>query len=137
MTELRKYVLLVVGVALALSGCAQAGPAATPVAPTTAPTPSSIPEALTPVEVAPIMPDGEDTTVERVVDGDTIVVAGGTRVRLIGIDTPETKDPRKPVQCFGTEAAAHMSSLIGPGTPVRLVHDVERLDRFGRTLAYV
>ncbi len=86
---------------------------------------------------AAALPEGEDTTVESVVDGDTIVVAGGTRVRLIGVDTPETKDPRKPVQCFGREASAFTSSLLQSGTPVRLVYDVERLDRYGRTLAYV
>ncbi len=83
------------------------------------------------------LPDGVPTRVESVVDGDTIVVAGGTRVRLIGIDTPETKDPRKPVQCFGVEASAHTASLLPPGTPVRLVYDVERADRYQRTLAYV
>ncbi len=83
------------------------------------------------------LPDGEATVVEDVVDGDTIVVAGGIRVRLIGVDTPETKDPRKAVQCFGVEASAHTMSLLGSRTPVRLVYDVERFDRFGRTLAYV
>ncbi|MDQ3353532.1 MAG: thermonuclease family protein, partial [Actinomycetota bacterium] len=83
------------------------------------------------------IPDGEGTTVEDVVDGDTIVVSGGTRIRLIGVDTPETKDPRKPVQCFGVEASAYTGSLLASGTPVRLVYDVERLDRYGRTLAYV
>lgn len=74
---------------------------------------------------------------EEVVDGDTIVVAGGTRVRLIGIDTPETKDPRQPVQCFGVEASAHTAALLATGAPIRLAYDVERFDRFGRTLAYV
>lgn len=73
----------------------------------------------------------------RVIDGDTIVVDGGERIRFIGIDTPETKDPRKPVQCFGVEASAFTSSLLPPGTPVELVYDVERTDRYGRTLAYV
>ena len=87
--------------------------------------------------ITPSMPMGDDTTVEAVVDGDTIVVTGGTRVRLIGVDTPETKDPRKPVQCFGREASAFTESLVAPGTEVRLVYDVERLDRYGRTLAYV
>lgn len=81
--------------------------------------------------------NGAEATVERVVDGDTIVLAGGERVRLIGIDTPESKDPRKPVQCFAEEASAHTTGLIPPGTPVRLEYDVERRDRHGRTLAYV
>ena len=83
------------------------------------------------------LPAGLDTTVERVVDGDTLVVAGGHRVRLIGVDTPETKDPRKPVQCFGREAAAYVSSLLREGEGVRLVGDVEERDVYGRTLAYV
>jgi endonuclease YncB( thermonuclease family) len=43
-------------------------------------------------------------TVERIVDGDTIVLDGSEKVRLIGVDTPETVDPRKPVEYFGKEA---------------------------------
>jgi micrococcal nuclease len=82
-------------------------------------------------------PSVELRTVSRVIDGDTIVVDQGERVRFIGVDTPETKDPRKPVQCFGEAASAFTSSLIPPGTQVRLVYDVERTDRYGRTLAYV
>ncbi len=78
--------------------------------------------------------------VSRIVDGDTIVVRiGGAdeRVRLIGIDTPETVDPRSPVECFGAEASARITELIPPGTEVRLVRDVEARDRFDRLLAYV
>ncbi|HWC11686.1 MAG TPA: thermonuclease family protein, partial [Acidimicrobiales bacterium] len=86
---------------------------------------------------AGVLPPGLDTTVERVVDGDTLVVSGGHRVRLIGVDTPETKDPRKPVQCFGREASAYVSSLLEGGAGVRLVGDVEDRDAYGRTLAYV
>jgi len=80
-------------------------------------------------------------TVTAVVDGDTIRVrndAGGTfTVRLIGIDTPETKHPSKPVQCFGTEASAKMAELLPIGSRVDLESDVQALDRYGRTLAYV
>jgi micrococcal nuclease len=75
--------------------------------------------------------------VERVIDGDTIVVTGGRHVRLIGIDTPETVDPHRPVGCFGKEASAFMKQLLPAHTAVRLVGDVEQLDRYGRTLAYV
>jgi micrococcal nuclease len=81
-----------------------------------------------------------NATVERVVDGDTVVVRLGRRrelVRLIGIDTPETVDRRQPVQCFGHEASARTAALLPPGTPVRLERDAEARDRYGRLLAYV
>jgi micrococcal nuclease len=79
-------------------------------------------------------------TVTKVIDGDTIDVRIGRqvrRIRLIGIDTPETKDPRKPVQCFGKEASARTAALLPPGTEVRLERDVEETDVYDRTLAYV
>jgi micrococcal nuclease len=101
---------------------------------TTASEPPSVP----PSTVA--LPAGDDASVVRVVDGDTVVVrlAGrDTTVRLIGIDTPETKDPREAVQCFGREASARAGALLPVGAQVRLAYDVERNDRYGRTLAYV
>ena len=73
-------------------------------------------------------------------DGDTIVVrrAGGSdeTIRLLGVDTPETHHPRKPVQCYGPEAAAHTASRLFRQV-VRLEDDVERHDIYGRRLAYV
>jgi micrococcal nuclease len=78
--------------------------------------------------------------VERVVDGDTVVVRVGDteeRVRLIGVDTPETKHPSKPVECFGAEASAFTSELLPRGTEVRLERDVEARDQYDRLLAYV
>jgi micrococcal nuclease len=81
-----------------------------------------------------------EAVVQRVVDGDTIVVsiAGrDERVRLIGVDTPESVDPRSPVQCYGKEASAFTTQLLPPGTVVRLERDVEARDRFDRLLAYV
>ena len=74
--------------------------------------------------------------VERVVDGDTIVVRGVGRVRLIGVDTPETVAPGRPVEFFGREASAFTKRLL-EGRSVRLEYDRERTDRYGRTLAYV
>jgi micrococcal nuclease len=77
--------------------------------------------------------------VVRVVDGDTVRVRLGGRsepVRYIGIDTPESKRPGTPVQCFARRAAAENARLVR-GERVRLVFDVERRDRFGRLLAYV
>lgn len=118
----------VASLAVALSGCGRVGSAA-----------STAPDAEV---LAP------NAVVERIVDGDTITVralgddgtvAGGepTRVRLIGIDTPESVDPRRPVECFGKEASAHLGRLAPPRTRVRLERDVEERDRYGRTLAYV
>jgi len=77
--------------------------------------------------------------VGRVVDGDTIRVHIGSEetVRLIGIDTPESVDPRSPVECFGVEASTHLQELLPVGTRVRLVRDVEARDRYDRLLAYV
>jgi micrococcal nuclease len=75
--------------------------------------------------------------IARVVDGDTLVLTDGTKVRLIGVDTPETKKPGSPVECFGPEATAYTQQHAGPGTEVRLEYDVERLDRYGRTLVYL
>jgi micrococcal nuclease len=77
--------------------------------------------------------------VVRVVDGDTIhVLVDGRRekVRYIGIDTPETHHPTKPVQCFGRAASGLNTRLVG-NERVRLVRDVEERDAFGRLLAYV
>jgi micrococcal nuclease len=74
-----------------------------------------------------------------VIDGDTIRVARGhdsDTVRLLGIDTPETHDPRKPVQCFGPEAASYTDAHLR-GRSVQLEDDVEGRDRYGRRLAYV
>jgi micrococcal nuclease len=79
--------------------------------------------------------------VVRVVDGDTIRVRlrdpGETRtVRYIGVDTPETVKPGEPVQCFGKAASAFNRKLVA-GRRVRLELGHERLDRYGRLLAYV
>lgn len=85
-------------------------------------------------------PFSAEPTVVDVVDGDTIDVRIGhhtQRIRLLGIDTPETKDPRKPVQCFGHEASDHTASLLPAGTVVRLERDHELHDAYDRTLAYV
>jgi micrococcal nuclease len=79
-------------------------------------------------------------TVVRVIDGDTILVRGGggriEDVRLLGIDTPETVDPRKPVQCYGPQASAFAKHLE-TGRAVTLRYDRELHDRYGRFLAYV
>lgn len=81
-----------------------------------------------------------NATVLDVVDGDTLVVdIDGTRelVRLIGIDTPESVAPERPVECYGREASAHIDTLLPPGTPIRLERDIEARDQYERLLAYV
>jgi micrococcal nuclease len=85
--------------------------------------------------------DHETTvTVSRVVDGDTIevspAVSGNDEVRLIGIDTPETKDPTEGVEPLGPEASAFATDELS-GRSVDLEFDVEREDQYGRLLAYV
>lgn len=78
--------------------------------------------------------------VERIVDGDTIVADFGgrtDRVRLIGIDTPESAIPDTAPECFGIEATRHLEALIPAGTPILVERDVEARDRFDRLLGYV
>lgn len=84
---------------------------------------------------------GDEARVVRVVDGDTIVVdRAGTevRVRLLGIDTPETVKPDSPVECFGPEASARTHELLD-GQSVLLEADPtqDATDAYGRALAYV
>lgn len=79
----------------------------------------------------------------RAVDGDTIEVRidgslDKVKVRLLGVDTPESVDPRKPVQCFGKEASKHTASLVD-GKRVRLDSDpkADEVDKYGRLLRNV
>jgi len=77
--------------------------------------------------------------VVRVVDGDTVRVRVDGReetVRYIGVDTPETKRPGSPVECFGPAAGAANERLVG-GREVRLEVGEEERDRYDRLLAYV
>lgn len=86
------------------------------------------------------LPPSASARVLDVVDGDTVVVSLKDRpvsVRLIGIDTPETKKPSTPVECYGPEATAFLQSLIPPGTILILHRDIESRDHFGRLLAYL
>jgi micrococcal nuclease len=111
--------VIAAAVLLALAGCGGSGGSA---APTTT------------------LPHGANATVVRVIDGDTIVadISGSIqRIRLIGMDTPETVDPVKPIQCYGPQASKHTKALLPPGTPIRLVRDSVAHDIYGRTLAYV
>lgn len=78
----------------------------------------------------------EKAKVARVIDGDTIELEGGQKVRYIGIDTPETVDPRRDPQCFGQEASLQNKQLV-EGQEIYLEKDVSETDRYGRLLRYI
>jgi micrococcal nuclease len=80
-------------------------------------------------------PEARTARVERVVDGDTIRLAGVGPVRLIGIDTPETYGGR--VECYGPEASRYVRGLLPAGARVRYVVGEEPRDRYGRLLVYL
>ncbi len=101
----------------------------------------SVETAIAAIAIAPATTTPDVYPVEKVVDGDTIdVLLRGTttRIRIIGMDTPELFDPRKPVQCFAREASAKGHTLL-EGTYVRLEYEPsgDVHDKYGRTLAYV
>ncbi len=79
---------------------------------------------------------GQEIKVARVIDGDTIELINGDRLRYIGIDTPEEVDPRKPVQCFAQEAAEANKVLV-EGKPIVFYKDVSERDKYGRWLGLV
>lgn len=104
------------------------------------PAPTANPPKKEIYEKQPVQKTGGYHSVIRVVDGDTIVVdINGelTKVRLIGLDTPETIDPRKPVQCFGVEAADKAKGVLS-GQKVKIETDPSQgtRDKYGRLLAY-
>ncbi len=78
----------------------------------------------------------EPQKVSRVIDGDTIELENGQKVRYIGINTPETVDPRKSVECFGKEASLKNKELV-EGKNVRLEKDISERDKYSRLLRYV
>lgn len=82
----------------------------------------------------------DQAVVVRVVDGDTFEASiNGEKktVRLLNVDTPETKDPNAPVECLGPEATTGLEQLLPVGSQVKLELDEEPLDKYGRTLAGV
>lgn len=76
------------------------------------------------------------TKVTVVIDGDTIEIESGRRVRLIGVDTPETVDPNRPVGCYGKEASNFTKSQL-EGKQIKLEKDVSETDKYSRLLRYV
>ena len=80
--------------------------------------------------------EGEWVLVTKVVDGDTIVVDDESTVRFVGMDTPETVDPRRSVGCFGKEASNETKKLL-TGRTVILQKDVSDTDKYNRLLRYI
>lgn len=124
---------------LALIGMALLASCSSATTTDSAATNSSGPRSPTPTTVV-----GAETaqvaTVTRVVDGDTIDVnlsGQRERIRLIGIDTPESVKPDSVVECYGVAASQHLSELLPAGTEVELVRDAELRDPYERLLAYV
>lgn len=98
------------------------------------------------LEVADPVNQETGVLVTRVVDGDTIEISaiggsssgreGGQKVRYVGIDTPETVDPRRAVGCFGKEASSKNKELV-EGKMVILEKDITNVDKYNRLLRYV
>lgn len=103
------------------------------ISPSSSPNVESSPEATS---SAALGIEGERVLVTEVIDGDTFRIESGQTVRMIGIDTPETKDPRRPVGCFGKEASEETKKLIN-SKEVILQKDVSETDKYGRFLRYV
>lgn len=126
---------------LPVPGLPSAGPgSAPPEVPSTAPAPAPVDPGVPGLPAGPAA-DAETAAVVRVVDGDTLVVDRGNgheRVRLVGVDTPETVAPNAPIECFGPEASAYVTGLLS-GQTVSLDPDPGQgdTDRYGRLLRYV
>lgn len=127
-----KKLLSGIGIFLLLSGSFLLGRASKP-DPASTPLVTPLPSAA---KASTLSLVSESFKVNRVIDGDTIEIEGGERVRYLGIDTPETADPRKPVQCFGIEASKKNQELV-EGKTVRLEKDITDRDKYGRLLRYV
>lgn len=114
-------------------------PPKTPAAPPPVSVPTNTNQSVPQEQVA--QPEQQEQSEEiflvtRVIDGDTIELENGEKVRYIGIDTPETVDPSRPVGCFGKEASNKNKELV-ENKRVRLERDVSDKDRYGRLLRYV
>jgi len=97
--------------------------------------PDAVHTVVSPTATPRPAPDGL-VRVNQVVDGDTIEIEGGARVRYIGVNTPETVHPTKAVECFGKEASNYNKKLLEGGL-VRLQRDITDTDKYGRLLRYI
>ena len=123
------------GLLMLMGGCTMA-------AVTTSPTPisnvSAVPPAITTVAAPVPPPRPAGVLVTNVADGDTVGLADGRKIRLLGIDTPESVKPNAPVDCYGLEASAFAKrTLLGVAVVAQLDSTQGETDRYGRTLAYL
>ncbi|WP_449371964.1 thermonuclease family protein [Arthrobacter psychrolactophilus] len=84
--------------------------------------------------------NSDNATVVSITDGDTLVAkvnGQNEKIRLLNIDAPETKDPNEPVECLGPEASEFLAEMLPIGSKIKLMYDVERTDKYDRTLAAV
>ncbi len=84
--------------------------------------------------------EGQPATVDRIVDGDTVILdidGQRERVRLIGIDTPESVAENRPRQCYGDEASDAIAGLLPEGSAVVAQRDIEARDQYDRLLLYI
>lgn len=125
-----------------VAGCGAAPGASTGAAAAANTTTRSTPASTPPTTPAPAARTDPAGRVTKVVDGDTVKVLdptlGAVTVRVLGIDTPQTKKPGFTVGCFGPEASANATRLLG-GQKVTVTRDPgqDATDRYGRTLAYL
>lgn len=86
----------------------------------------------------PVGGESGSARVERVVDGDTVILSAGLgSSRIVGVDTPETVKPDTPVQCFGPQASAFSKEVLGAAGKVRYRVAREPIDSYGRSLVYL
>jgi micrococcal nuclease len=105
-----------------------------PAAPVVSPAAPAAP--AVPAAPAPVVPAA--LTVTHVADGDTVTLSDGRKVRILGIDAPESVKPNAPVECYGYEASAFArTTLLGKSVTVTGDPSQDTTDRYGRTLAYL
>lgn len=122
--------------ALLLAGCASAQGGALAKATASPPAKGTPKPGATPTPVASPGANRQEARVARVIDGDTVELEGGQRVRYIGVDTPEMNDSRPAIRAWAEKAKEKNRELV-EGKKVTLERDVSETDRYGRLLRYV
>lgn len=93
-------------------------------------------KSFSPSPTPTLINQGQTVKVTRTIDGDTVEIENGQKVRYIGINSPELHDPRTPVECFAQEAYEENKKLV-EGKTIKLEKDVSETDKYKRLLRYV